>query len=755
MSKAFRTPLLVALVLSAAPVVSTANTNYTFYTVEKVKWGPTEHQIALPRTFPSQADLTPSAVVSEAFHKLKSYRGANYADANLQLDPNFGATGAVTVTVGKAGAATLQVVVAEVYWTLTAAGAREVRIPDVRTDALSSSDIPFGAALLTLQLWQILPPNAPGPGMVNVGGELRPGHEVRQKLDSKDKAVVAAVFKLLGSPIPHVRLKVVQSLAAMNLPKSEDAFIPLLADKDTAVKAAVLKTFANSKSKKVLAALEKVVQNDPDASMQSAAARILSAAGNAKYAVIVLYDKLKDNDEAVVMDAVTKLAKSGKPEVAMALIGTLTHRSSQIREMSMAAIEKLNNHDAVRKVVETDTIDMKYRNRGGKLLAELKGENSELGLRHLLAHGPVTDQVWAIDEVAKRRSYKLVGNVMGSLASSDPTVRAAAAKALGAIKDSKALTPLAEALRKNSAEAKQYEDAIVAIFGGLSVDEVIKTADSKDKDLRMLALKSLAKFAEGGARPEPRILATLKKKLGDADPQIRRSAAFALARIQDEGVVASLVALKDDPDEAIREQVAVALTKSKHPDANAILLKYVEDSKTPVRRAAVDGLRIRGVKSALKKLKFHLKHRDVGVRRAVMHATVELAGADGWEQWFQDWSNALYDLDPEVKIHAVTGIAYRPTDARVPSLIGALATDANADVQIAALKALGKTKAKEAIEYVARALFEGSKPVKIAALESLAAINLEECSKPIMDFVKVESDKELQAKANEIFDGLP
>ena len=754
MNRTLSSRLLTTALAIMLPMAAGASVNYVFYTVEKVKWGASEHQLALPRTFPSQPDLTPSAMVSEAFHKLKSYRGAAYANASVQLDPNFGATGAVTVTLGKAAQPKIAVVVSEVYWTLKGAGAREVRVPEVHKEALTDGGVPFGASMTAVQLWQILPPGTPGPGMTHIGDKLEPAHEVRRKLDARDRTVISAVLALLQSPTAYVRLQAVKALAAMNLPKTEDAFIPLLKDADGRVKAAVLKSFAGSKSKKVLAALEIVVQTDPDASMQSAAARILSAAGISKYAVIVLYDKLKDKDDGVVMDAVTKLGKSGKPEVAMALIGVLNHKNSQAREMAMKAIVDLKHSDALRKIVETESINMKYRNQSGKLLAGQTGENAELGLRHLMVHGPVAERVWGIGEVAKRRLYKLVADVIGLLGHGDAKVRLAAAEALGNIKDSKALVPLADALRKHADEKDKYEAAIISVFGGLSVGEVIKTADSKDKQLRQLSIKSLAKFTEDGT-PQPRILEVLKKKLGDTDPEIRRSAAFALARIKNAGVVASLVALKDDTDPFIREQVAISLTSSQHANANEILLKYIEDSKTPVRRTAVDGLRIRGVKEALKKLKFHLKHRDVEVRRAVVHATVALAGADGWETWFADWSGALYDLDPQVKIYAIEGIGFRPTDARVPSLIGGLTTDQNAKVQVAALNALGKTKAKEAIEYIATPLFEGSRDVKLAALNALAAINLEECGKPIQDFVRVETDAKLKERANEIYDNLP
>ena len=748
-----RAALLVTLL--AVPAAVSANTNYVFYTVEKVRWGTAEQQMALPRTFASSPDMTASALVSEAFHRLRSQRGGAYADASLTLDPNFTATGAASVTIGNAGKPELAVVVSEVYWTLTGAGVREVRIPEVKKEALDATDVAFGAASFVGQLWQILPPGQPGPGYVLVGGKLMTAFEARRKLDSKDRATVAAVFGLLKSPLAYVRLGVVKALGQLQLPKTENAMIPLLQDPDTGVKAAVIRSFQGAKNKKVLSALEKVVTGDSDPSMQSAAARVLSAAGITKYAAIVLYDKLKDKDDGVVMDAVDKLSKAGKPEAAIALVDVLMHRNSQVREMAMKAIEVLKNTDAFRKVVETDKLDATYRTRAAKALAVGTGEDSDRGLRYLVVYGQPADQAAAITQVAKQRRYKLVSDVIGTLQSGEQSVRVAAAGALAEIKDSKALSPLSAALGKASGEEKAtIETAILAVFGGLSLDEVVKFSSNSDKSLRQLAIKGLARFAAGG-RPNPRVIQVLKERLGDADADIKRSAAFALARIDDAGVVAKLVEMKDDPDGSIREQVAVAVASSKHPQADELLLKFLEDTHPPVKVAAADGLRTRKVKGALQKLKFQVRNRDAKVRAAVMRALTELSTDAEWESFFPVWSNALFDQAADVKIWALRGLARRK-DPRIPGLLQPLVRDPNDKVKIAALEALGGTGDPAAVEHITTGLLEATaRGVKLAALAALEKLNLEASRKPIMEFVKNETDPKLRERANEVFDNLP
>ena len=183
-------------------------------------------------------------------------------------------------------------------------------------------------------------------------------------------------------------------------------------------------------------------------------------------------------------------------------------------------------------------------------------------------------------------------------------------------------------------------------------------------------------------------------------------------------------------------------------------MKYLDDSHAGTKRAAVEGVRVRKITSALQKLKFLVQYRDVKVRRAVFHAIYELAGVAGWDTFFQIWQAALYDTDPEVKIWVTRSISQK-RDPRVPSLLDPLVTDMSKEVQLEALKALGGSGQPSAVEYIANGLMDQKKEVKLAALIALETLNVEAGKKPIMEFVKNEADKDLVARANEVFDKLP
>ena len=749
-----RSLLLGALVATSvvSARIASADTNYVFYTVESVQFGGAAQKLAIPRTYPSTPDLASSAVASEAFNRLQSFRGGSYSGAALTLDANFASTGAATVMLGSPAPAEVAVMVSEIYWTMVAAGVREVRFADLSKEPLRLGDVPYGAAVVSLELWQVLA-GAPRTGFVLVGDTVLPAAEVGRRLETKDKALLKNVTDMLVSPLPFVRLEVVNALPRLGL-QSEDTMLPLLKDPDIAVRKAAITSFKGTKSKKALTALETVVQSDPEPTLQSAADKILSDAGNTKYQSVVLYEKLRDADDGVVMDAVQKLSATPRPDVALALVGVLTHKSEQVRSMALKTIIASKSDEALRRIVEDQNVQNSYRSEAATALSQSQGDDADHGLRYLVLNGSDAERIAAIGEVEKRRRFKVVPDLLGALDAGSATVRATAAKALGVIKDSKALGPLATAVGKFPAEKAVFEEAVVAVFQGLSVDEVTKSSESDNKILKALAIKALAGFIETG-RANARVIDTLKARLADPDIEIRRSVAYALARVNDADVVGKLLALQKDPDAGIREQVAVASGRSSLSNANDLLLAMLDDSAPGVKRATADGLRERKVAAALQKLKFQWKNQSGEVRSAVMKAIVALAVEADWDGLFQIWQEALYDQEADVKVEALRGLSRR-RDARLPGLFAPLARDTDNAVKIAALDALGTTGDPSAVEYITGALLEAQdKSVKLAALKGLESLKLEAAKKPIMEFVKNESDPDLKKRANEVFDSLP
>jgi len=759
------TKLLITVLVACWASSATADTTYIYYVAKTVQWGEGTQQVVFPQSFEGPANIVASERVSEAFHRLRTQRGVVYEGTEIKTDARFASTGAVEVQIGKSAQAERHVVISEIYWTLVAAGVREVRIPSVKKGVLNASDVPLGAAQVILQLWQILPPGTPGPGLVRYNNELVRADALRRRLKDGERSVVNQVIALLQSPVGYVRVQAAIALATIRrrLAKPEDnrveaGLIGALQDTDVDVRRAVLKAFRGTRSKRTLLALELVVKTDPVPELKAAAVRILTDAGNNKFAVFVLFEKLNDRDDSIVMDAVAKLSKEvNKPEVAMALVNVLTHRSIRIAEMALKGIIQLNNREALRKILESDSFSPRYRERAAVVLSAGSVDEADLALRYLIVHGSEAEQVRSIGTVSSRRRYRLVGLVIGVLdAKSSAPVRLAAAKALGNIKDSKALQPLAAALAKFSDQRAELEQAIIDIFGGLGVDEIIRFSDSDNAVLRQLSIKSLGNI-QGGRSPG-RVVTVLMRRLDDAETEIRRSAAYALARIPESRVVARLIKLKKDRDGQIRRQVAYSLVRSKHAEADTLLLGFLTDSDPEAKRFAIDGLRTRNTTSALKKLRNVARafsRQPTEVRRALAQALVTLSGPAGWDAHKDFYSAWLFDIDSKVKVWAIRGIIGKPADPSVPGLLSALVKDADESVQIEAIQALGQTNTVDAVDYIASSLFDSSKKVKLVALDALAKLNLERARTPIRDLITNETDSEVKAKADEVFENLP
>jgi len=78
--------------------------------------------------------------------------------------------------------------------------------------------------------------------------------------------------------------------------------------------------------------------------------------------------------------------------------------------------------------------------------------------------------------------------------------------------------------------------------------------------------------------------------LDDEDPLVARSAAWALAHLQGERAISSLISLSKCADAQVRRAVAVGMAGSDRPDAINTLVELMEDDDDEVRNWATFGL---------------------------------------------------------------------------------------------------------------------------------------------------------------------
>jgi HEAT repeat protein len=164
----------------------------------------------------------------------------------------------------------------------------------------------------------------------------------------------------------------------------------------------------------------------------------------------------------------------------------------------------------------------------------------------------------------------------------DLIIRLSAIKALGEIKDARAVKPLIAALRDESCGCTAA-NALVKI-GKPAVEPLIAALMDKDLIVRRNAVMALGGIKDASA-VEP-LIAALK----DKDLIVRRNAVTALGQIKDAGAVEPLIAALKDESPIVRGNAATALGQIKDASAVEPLIAALKDRDAIVRTNATTAL---------------------------------------------------------------------------------------------------------------------------------------------------------------------
>ena len=229
--------------------------------------------------------------------------------------------------------------------------------------------------------------------------------------------------------------------------------------------------------------------------------------------------------------------------------------------------------------------------------------------------GAETDDVNGVKEKVKIKFTGDFNDVVHALQGPDDDTREEAARALGELKDPRAVTPLISALgdqnhfvRREAAKSLGRlgdERAIPALIQALKDDDragregaAEGLADMKEKALgplisalkdpdwhvRMGVLVSLRIIGDKKAIPE------ITAALTDENRFVRREAVKSLGRIGDERMVGPLADALKDEDRSVRMRAVGALAKQGGDAVIGPLIGALEDSDSGVRLRAVQAL---------------------------------------------------------------------------------------------------------------------------------------------------------------------
>lgn len=689
---------------------------------------------------------TPSAIADEALKKLV----ADLPEA-AAIAVKFDATSAeLTLDTARAGdPAVADRALGAVYFTLRGAGLDEVRLAG---KPLSHTSFTRGAYVAVHSLATALSTKV--SGWVEVSGVPVPAASFYKRVDSGDKDVFAAVKAALEDAPADVRLMLIEKIDTLKSKEKEALVLGRLEDGDARVRKAAVAHLTKPSANGVKG-LQALVDRDTDNGVRLDAVKILVASGKKEYERYLLLDKLNANDPNAVIEAARGLAASKDKKFMPAIAGLAAHGNPQVRAMAVTLLKDAGELGLVAQIPNNEQLAADVRELAAKTAAEhAAGADKASGLSWLIEKGSADNAVWA---AAMVRDQVVLGTAVAlgkALARPEAEVRKTAAQALGKLKDPVGLEPLAQALRASSdaAEKELYANEASAIIAIQPVDQAIAIAGSKDATVRELAIRALAGFSKD--KPNAKVNDVLKKALSEKDPGTRQAAAFALARVNDDGVVADLAKLDGDADPEIRAQVAVAIGRSKVAAHDALLIKFLDDKENAVKEAALVAIQAKKLGAAVDKVRFLVANRKPEVRREAMKALVLLAKpADA--ALFDIYAKAMQDEDTGVRMAALDGLAPFK-DGRAAQYIGLPLLDDRAEkvLKLKVIEVLGGLGTADAVEHAVRGLFDEDREVKLATLTALEKLKSDKASRPLQEFILREADAEVKARANAVLELL-
>lgn len=286
---------------------------------------------------------------------------------------------------------------------------------------------------------------------------------------------------------------------------------------------------------------------DPDDATREEAAQALVGQADAS-AMDALLEALEDEYWSVRMYVGHALARMGSPRVLEALIPML---GDPIKECRDGAVE--------------DFVTM-----GGASVERLI-----TALR---------DERWRVREGAARalgrlRDRRAVDGLIAALRDRDGTVKTVAAEALGRIGDPKAIKGLIALFKDSSKLVRVSATIALTQIGETTVDPLIEGLKDENFQIRLHSVQALGGITSDyptgrswlrDSKPVPHLIALLK----DKDRAVREDAAIALGMIGDNSAVPALVDAMQDG--SIRVRAIMALGMIADPRSVEALIQVLE-----------------------------------------------------------------------------------------------------------------------------------------------------------------------------------
>lgn len=242
----------------------------------------------------------------------------------------------------------------------------------------------------------------------------------------------------------------------------------------------------------------------------------------------------------------------------------------------------------------------------------------------------------------------------------------------------------------------------------------------------------------------------LRKRLADADPEVRRVATMGLAEVVElEAANLAIAALKDsdagvraeaarvlyefegnpdvikallealaDSDAAVREAAAETLAENKDTTMGALMLERLDAENPFIKASVLRALRELRVPEAQGAALVLLEHPDARVRREAVGVLAYLKASDVLMALMD---SARRDSDPEVRRAAIGSLVFSSSDRALETLVDGL-SDEHWQVREEAAFVIGKLAPPSAVEPLIDAMEDEYWQVRLKAAGSLGKL---------------------------------
>ncbi len=456
----------------------------------------------------------------------------------------------------------------------------------------------------------------------------------------------------------------------------------------------------------------------------------------------------QDPDENVRLSAIEGLGKIGSNKAVQALMGILEKGDIALKFTTLEALGNIGRpipmkgvynalnerllrraaYDLIGKVGVGGAEAIPYLIDGLKENSTSAREAAVVALYRLAA----SLQISKLKSQISNLPSSTIERVAVSLESRNPDVKKGAVFVLGLTGKTEAVKPLITALCFDET-AGDAKEALIKL-GNEALDDILNSYQKQEEKVKALLCQILGEIGSKKHVPasikqgaENILVYAIKDDYG----HIRSNAAKALVKINPERAAPEIINLLQDEFDDVRNAAVDALCLLAEGEDNIVrpaVLSLLSTDDPYVREKAIIVLGRIGGTEDVEKIRLAIKDDNSVVRKAAVLAIEErmkaARGRDS-QSFIQDITLALADEDKEVRLAAARALGkIRSREAIEPLLL--TLQDEDVWVKVAAVESLGKIGGGDAVKAIKGLVDDENGMVVCTALEAMAKIAAEE-----------------------------